>query len=132
MKDSETFEGNFSKMIGAVADVVLQGEDRSPHVMIGPLVCRDKDHWYFVIGGSDRDGFKVDKIAVGDNRQFGEHVRGSIYIELLQRRRVVLHDFDDELEMAKWCERIWPSDQTSQIRAAMESERAMWETQGTA
>jgi hypothetical protein len=132
MNDGETIKGDLSKMVGVIADHILQGEDRSPHLMIGPLVWKDEDCWYFVIGSNDRDGFRVDKIVVGEDRPFGEQLRSFVYFEFLQRQPIVLHDFDDELEMAKWCEGIWPSEQTRQIRAAMESERAMWETQGTA
>jgi hypothetical protein len=131
-RNEETRRVELPQLVSAVADHVLRGDDVSPHIMMGPLVWRDDDRWYFVICGGDRNGFRIDKIVVGDDREIGERCRSSVHLELLQRPPLVLHDFDDELEMAKWCEAIWPSEKTRQIRTSIEEERALWRTRGSA
>ena len=67
--------------------------------MLGPVVWQipagnDRRQWYFVVGSGGPDGFRCDQIA-----------------------------FEDELEMAKWCENIWPSVKTTDIRRSIEAER---------
>jgi hypothetical protein len=42
---------------------------------------------------------------------------------LVRHRPLVIMDFDDEFEMAKWCEAVWPGPDTSGIRRAIEAER---------
>lgn len=44
--------------------------------------------------------------------------------EMIQRRPVIIFDFDDELRMAGFCVAMWPSDRTRQIRADVAAERA--------
>ncbi len=41
----------------------------------------------------------------------------------MQRRPVVLHTFDDELDMARWCEKMWPGETITGIRKDIERER---------
>jgi len=49
-------------------------------------------------------------------------------LALVERRPCVMHDFDDELEMAKWAEAAWPCAKSTRIRKSIEAERA---AQGT-
>ena len=44
-------------------------------------------------------------------------------LELLQHRPIVAHDFDDELELAKWCEALCPGERSRRIREDLERER---------
>ena len=37
---------------------------------------------------------------------------------------ILIHDTDDELYMAKFCEMLWPGDRITQVRKAVEAERA--------
>jgi hypothetical protein len=36
---------------------------------------------------------------------------------------VVIHDFDDELAMVRFCEILWPGKRVAKIRAEIEAER---------
>jgi hypothetical protein len=57
-------------------------------------------------------------------RDLAERLRASLIVALIQGRPLVIHDTDDELEMARWCEAIWPSEKTRRVRAGIEAERA--------
>ena len=45
-------------------------------------------------------------------------------IEFAGRGPMVLHEFDDELRFAEFCEAMWPCERTTRIRAGVEPERA--------
>jgi hypothetical protein len=40
------------------------------------------------------------------------------------RRPLVIHSMDDELQMAKWCEMLWPGERITKLRKGIEAERA--------
>ena len=45
-------------------------------------------------------------------------------MELIRRKPIVLHDFDDELRMARLFEALCPGEKARAIRADVERERA--------
>jgi hypothetical protein len=72
----------------------------------------------------DADGtFRVDQIQAPD-RDEAERLRAAVIAVLVQQPPIVVHDCDDELEMARWCEALWPSEKTTTIRQRIELERA--------
>jgi hypothetical protein len=89
---------------------------------VGPVVWVPTDVrskcWYFVIGFADAAGdFHVD-VIVGR-----EDDRRALMIALVTHRPLVVHDFDDELVMARFCEAIWPCAKLTRIRQQIERER---------
>jgi hypothetical protein len=42
----------------------------------------------------------------------------------MARRPLVVHDFDDELEMTRFCEALWPGPKIKKLREAVEAEYA--------
>jgi hypothetical protein len=125
MKEADAIRG--------FANSVLYGAKQPcPNIAIGPVVwsiepSSDIRHWYFVIGSTGADPaapFRVDQFKIAhDDRARAERCRAAMMLELAQRRPIVVIDFDDELEMARWCEAMCPCDKTSAILTAMERER---------
>ena len=112
------------------ADHVLRDTGEAPHIIIGPVVWklsdRDGRHWYFVVGSSAASGqFRIDCLTIAmDERTVAENTRAALMLTFLERKPVVMHDFDDELRMAKFFEAVFPCDKTRSIRANLERERA--------
>jgi hypothetical protein len=53
----------------------------------------------------------VDQLKIGeDNRDLAEGARAALMMEFVQRRPAVIHSFNDELQMARFCEAAWPCD----------------------
>jgi hypothetical protein len=50
------------------------------------------------------------------DRAEGEHLRAAVIAGLVQRPPIVVGDFGDELEMARWAGARWPSEKTTTIR----------------
>jgi hypothetical protein len=102
--------------------IVSNAADRT--LAIGPLVWQPSDGTsnkvhYFIVGSADTEKqFHCERIICES-----EADRFAIYVELINHKPLVVHDFDDELEMAKWCEAIWPCDKSHRIRKALEQER---------
>ena len=95
--------------------------------MVGPLCWQPSDgtdarRWYFLIATSEaRRGFRVDQVTVGAETREADRQR--IVVEFMRRRPLVLHIFDDELDMARWCEAMWPGERITRIRKDIERER---------
>src|SRR5579859_6595427 len=115
--------------IGQFANIVLANGGKAPTVAIGPLVWdikpgHDTKHWYFHAASADTAGrFHVDRLTVGNDQRLGEEARSALMQRLIERAPLVLHDFDDELMMARFCEDIWPCDKTRRLRTSLEQER---------
>ena len=96
--------------------------------MVGPIVWEpDNDggqRWYFVLASGAREGARLDCIK-SPKMALVEKFRAALYGALIAERPIVVHDFDDELEMARWVEATWPSPKTRKIRADMEAEQAI-------
>src|SRR6266700_3619292 len=105
--------------LSEMVDQVLLDET-SGHLVIGPLVWQpDRDGkktWYVMAAGADRDGFRTDMLAFGDDREFAEGCRASIIDRIAIRGPRVIHDACDELGLARLCEAIWPGDKTRKAR----------------
>ena len=112
----------------AVLDAIAhirRGLGLSPHVLLGPIVWwpdGDRRLWYFAVGSGDAEGFHVDQIS-SRQKSLAVEFRAGIYAALMQERAIVVHDFGDELDMARWAEAIWPGPTTQNIRSNIEAER---------
>jgi hypothetical protein len=94
------------------------------------LENQGKREWYFTVASGDRAGFFTLKVGCGDDAQLADQCRASAFVVFAMRKPIVIHDMDDELDMAKWCESIWPCAKTRQIRAGIEAERRQWASAG--
>ena len=101
---------------------------KSPSVLVGPVVWRidkgeDLRWWYFGFAITKYRGFYSGLIQSRE-----QDALETIRIELvaaLSHLRKVTHLFNDELDMAKMAEAIWPSAKTTDLRRALERERAV-------
>jgi hypothetical protein len=109
-------------------EYVLEGDDTAPHVFIGPIVWKlvgKTKRWYFSVVSGDANDFRIDAIEA-DEKHLVEAARNTVYAKFIARKPIVLHDFDDELEMARWTHAVWPSERAKKIVGAMETERTQW------
>jgi hypothetical protein len=111
-----------------IVEHLLDGHEAVPQILLGPVVWEIKQgsdlrQWYFMIASGGPEGCRVDQIVADDEAET-ECLRNALHFRLLQHRPIVIHDFDDELEMAKWAETIWPSPETRQIRSGIQAERS--------
>ena len=94
------------------------------HVLVGPIV-RGEPYFYFVTGCATVGGaFHLAQLGAAD-RGLAEAWRHGLLAELIQHRPIVIHDFDDELEMARWAAVICPGEKTARILAALRRERGV-------
>lgn len=98
-------------------------------ICVGPTVKRATGDgwappWYFVIasGGPDfTDTFFCHAMG-GKDQTLLDELR-SLFCAKLISRHLVVHVFDDELDMARWCSRIWPGETPFKVLRTMEAER---------
>jgi hypothetical protein len=93
--------------------------------MVGTMPWREKrsDKRYFVVATSQkRRGFGCDQVIFNSRDEAG-HFRRQLMLELCSRPPLVVHDFDDELEMVQWCNATWPCEKTASILRDTERER---------
>jgi hypothetical protein len=107
-----------------IAELALSNAT-SEHVVIGPIVWLPSDGtsarlFYFTIASCDRGGFRLHKIVVAEDT--AEQDQRDIVAALSCRQAVVVHLVDDELAMARLCEKLWPSPRITALRRAVEVE----------
>jgi hypothetical protein len=121
----ERKRGTFSKIVEEIAAHILRNGSPGPvpNILIGPVVRTpgtSPRHYHFMVAGADADGtFRVDQIAA-DDRHEAERLRAAVITALGRRPPIVVIDLDDELEMARLCEALWPSEKTTTIRQRVE------------
>lgn len=114
--------------------LVAKSADRV--LAIGPLVWQPSDgtstkQWYFIVGsgGADKQ-FHCDQVIVGVDTREGDRL--SVLAELISRRPLVLHTFEDELSFARFCEIMWPCEKSARIRQSVEAEHQAWAKEAAA
>jgi hypothetical protein len=82
----------------------------------------DTKHWYFVVGSGELGGaFHVDQLKIAkDDRGWAEEARAALVMELLSRRPIVMHDFDDELRLARFCADV-AADEITRLRKRLDA-----------
>jgi hypothetical protein len=114
--------------IDLIADECLSDSvDRT--LVFGPVVSNEQltKGWYFTVASAGQEGFRVDQFIVGDDRETSIQWRSAIKMGLMiNRKPLVVIDTDDELEMARLCEALWPGEKITKLRKAVEAERATW------
>ena len=107
-----------------VVDRVL-GDMDDLTVMVGPIL-RNEDiapgKCCIIVARSQKGiGFNTNRIIL-NSRDEAEHFRHQFILELSSRRPpLVVHDFDDEGEMVKWCKATWPCEKTARILRGVET-----------
>ena len=93
------------------------------HVVVGPLCTNPPPSWvdkrsYFNIatGGAQQE-FRCDLVYANAASRRG------IITTLARRKPLVVTVVEDELEMAKVCEALWPGEVVTRLREAVEAER---------
>ena len=116
--------GTISQKAVETVDYLRRGDDVSPHILIGPIVWENDPNLpgrCFIVGTGDKSGARFD--SIGASKELAEQFHQAICLELITRRPpLVLHCFDDEIEMLRWAERLWPGERVSQIRRDTEAE----------
>jgi hypothetical protein len=115
--------------VGKMITLLRSGDDVSPHVLLGPVSWQPtgpdgERQWYFIGISGDRGGARIDKLAISGEQALTEEMRSALFMALVEERPLVIHDFGDELELARMMETIWPSAQATEIRTAIEGERS--------
>lgn len=113
----------------SLEQVVQSAIDRlgdAQHIIAGPAVTdlEEPGMFYFVlVSGTPHRDCHIDQLR-SDTSRLIRRLRQAVLVAVVARRHpVVLHEFDDELGLAKFCETIWP-EKFASIREHMEAERA--------
>jgi hypothetical protein len=121
-------KGDMAEICAEAAAYLLDGSvDRT--LLFGPVVSRPSDgtsarQWCFIVVGCDRASGEMRHDQLGaETEAEAAALRASVMAALVALRPCVMHDFDDELEMAKWAEAIWPCATITRIREGIETER---------
>ena len=122
--------GTMATAVAVFADEALRSMGKCPNVAIGPVVWEiepghDSRYWYFVVGsvGAKRK-LRITQLKIEANQDIAEQARASLLACLAQRAPIVVMDFNDELDMARWLEALCPGKRTRTIRVGLERERA--------
>jgi hypothetical protein len=117
----------------SVSDIVAyllkkMGDDL--HVVVGPLCWQPSDGtnakmWYFIVATADKQRrFHCDQLIGPDEIEAAKLIRTAVMLALSRPPSpLVIHDMDDELQMARLCEVLWPGKRISKLRASVEAER---------
>jgi hypothetical protein len=85
--------------------------------------------WYLVVVSGETGAriFHIDTIDMNNDREGLEQARALLLTLLRQRKpSVVVKEWDDELQMARFTEATWPSERATRVRSSLEQERAAW------
>ena len=125
-------KGDMAEICVETAAYLLDGStDRT--FLFGPVVWRPSDgtsakQWYFAVVGCDRTGETRHDLLNAETEAETVALRAGVMAALVERRSCVMHDFDDELEMARMAEAVAQRQnhahpQTDRGRAQAMSER---------
>ena len=110
--------------------VVLQLDDATDrHAVLGPVLWRPRadnpagKNWYSHLATCGAGGFRRHQRRPGMIR-ISQTRRALAMMVLIERPPLVVHDTDDEVQMARLCETLWPGKRISALRAAVEREYA--------
>jgi hypothetical protein len=106
----------FSEVVNAVL-----GDMDDTTVMVGPILTNEDiglDKRYIVVATSQKgSGFGCDRLIFG-SQEDAELFRRQFMLELCSRPPLVVHYFDDELDIAMRCNAAWPCEKPRAPSAA--------------
>jgi hypothetical protein len=95
-------------------------------IVFAPVTYTDK--WGFHVGFSDETGFKLFGFRFDEqSRSDAERFRALIITGLIGSPLKMIHDMDDEVQMLRLCEALWPCKRITDLRKEVEAERATWD-----
>lgn len=116
----------YQAAIEGMAKFVLSESDDVPTVMLSPVVWSDEDgkrsYWFVVATGKLAAEVRLEQIK-GDSRTHTENIRTALIMCLAMKRPIVIQDFDDELQMARCAEAVWPGAKMRRVVENIEAER---------
>jgi hypothetical protein len=94
-------------------------------VVFGPVVSNPAvpGHYFCIASAGRTSGFRADQIIAGRTRAEATKRRRDVMTRFVAARPVVINDMDDELAMVRLCEALWPGQQVTALRRAVEAER---------
>jgi hypothetical protein len=123
-------KGRMADVCASTAAYLLRDAvDRT--LFLGPVCWQPSDgtsarRWYFNVAGCKRNGeIFVDQLCAETEADTVE-MRAGVTMALAGLRPCVMLDFDDELEMARRAESLWPGEKITRIRKEIEAERKAW------
>lgn len=127
-KAAKKLFGTLEEIVGLFLKPFMDHVDpQEPHVVVGPVCWElpggsDQRLWYFVViaGG---ENLWITALQGMPTSAIAEQARGVLMVQLATGKPIVIHDFDDELAMAKFCEAAWPSGRITTVRQDIEAER---------
>jgi hypothetical protein len=120
-------KGGMAEICAEAAAYLIDGSiDRT--LLFGPVVWLPSDGrssrvWRFIVVGCDQRGETWHDQLGGETESDAVAMRAGIMAALIVLRSCFMHDFSDELEMAKLAEALWPCDKVSRILKQVEAER---------
>lgn len=106
-------------------------------VMVSPVLWTippgsDQRQWYFMIlSGQVNSGtgqgrrYAIDQIVVKGDSDIASEARSQFMTALAATQKpMVVHTFEDELELAEWAAAVWPGPKSEGILRGIQSERA--------
>jgi len=111
--------------------VALQLDDETDrHAVLGPVLWRPRadnpagKNWYFILATCGAGDFRCHQLSTGHDQDLADEARALAMMVLIERPPLVVHDTDDEVQMARLCESLWPGKRNGALRAAVEREYA--------
>jgi hypothetical protein len=113
----------------AEAAKFILGKSADKQIFVGPLVWQPSDgiqpkvRYFMVCTGDNNREFHCDRVVCEDKGHRVGFIQALISLSS-HEAPIILHNMDDELDMAHWCEELWPGEKITRIRRALEEERA--------
>ena len=120
-------KGPSAEIYADIAAYLLEASaDRT--LLFGPVAWRPSDgtsakQWYFVVVGCDRKGETYHDVLHAECEADAVENRAGVMAALIEHRPCVMHDFDDELALARMAEAAWPGAKITRLRQQIEAER---------
>jgi hypothetical protein len=120
-------KGDMAEICAETAAYLLEGSiDRM--LLFGPVVWLPSDgtsarQWCFIVVGCDRTGETRHDQLNAETESDTLAFRAGVMAALIELRSCVMHDFDDELAMARMAEAAWPGAKVTRLRQQIEAER---------
>jgi hypothetical protein len=119
-------EGKFITLEQAIQQMLDHAlvNSADTQIVVGPIVHHPSDDklWYFIVATADEaKQFRCDQMIYTADEI--KALRRDFVAAAHQRPSLVIHDIDDELNMAKLCETLWPGQRITALRQAVEAER---------
>lgn len=108
-------------------DLLTHAHDRQ--IVLGPVAwikSEGETIWYFhAITGPE---FQTHSVELEDgSKDEATAYRNAVVLAIARNQQggILIHDCDDELYAIRLCEALWPGEEVSRIRAAVEKERVL-------